>query len=200
MPLKHNTPFEGNAKAELLGLPPGVSAEPVEFNKDTKELVFQVKTTKATPVGNHKSLFAQVTITQNGEPIVGTAGHRAASERTARLRANAAAESRSRQTGSAKTLAQTPFAIGTAPRQSPSYGREEAMNEFAGRHCVAHWRVRTRLSRRKSGKPCPRHPTLSRSERSLTHSMSIQEISLTSSAMRNRSSSRPSSPTASRAT
>ena len=72
--LTHNTPFEGNAKAELLGLPPGATADPVEFTKDTKELAFQVKTTKDTPVGSHKSLFCQVTITQNGEPIVGTVG------------------------------------------------------------------------------------------------------------------------------
>ena len=72
--LTHNTPFEGNAKAELLGLPPGATAAPVEFTKDTKELLFQVKTTKDTPVGSHKSLFCQVTITQNGEPIVGTVG------------------------------------------------------------------------------------------------------------------------------
>jgi hypothetical protein len=72
--LAHNTPFEGNAKAELLGLPPGTTAPPIEFTKDTKELLFQVTTTKDTPVGNHKSLFCQVTITQAGEPIVGSVG------------------------------------------------------------------------------------------------------------------------------
>jgi hypothetical protein len=72
--IAHNTPFEGNAKAELLGLPPGTTADPMEFNKDTKELLFQVKTTKDTPAGSHKSLFCQVTITQNGEPIVSTVG------------------------------------------------------------------------------------------------------------------------------
>ena len=72
--ITHNAPFEGNAKAELLGLPPGVSAAPVEFNKETKEIGFDVKTTKDTPAGTHKSLFCQVTITQNGEPIVGTVG------------------------------------------------------------------------------------------------------------------------------
>ena len=70
----HNAPFEGAAKAELLGLPPGVSAEPVEFTHETKELVFQVKTSSATPVGSHKTLFCQVNITQNGEPIVGSVG------------------------------------------------------------------------------------------------------------------------------
>ncbi len=72
--LTHNTSFEGQAKAELLGLPPGTSADPLEFTKDTKELIFQVKTTKDTPVGSHKSLFCQATIIQNGEPIVGTVG------------------------------------------------------------------------------------------------------------------------------
>jgi hypothetical protein len=72
--LTHNTSFDGKAKADLLGLPPGVTADPVEFTKDTKDVAFQVKTTKATPVGTHKTLFAQVTITHKGEPIVGTVG------------------------------------------------------------------------------------------------------------------------------
>ncbi len=72
--ITHNTPFEGAAKAELLGLPPGVSADPVDFTRETTELAFQVKTTNDTPVGSHKTLFCQVNITQNGEPIVGTVG------------------------------------------------------------------------------------------------------------------------------
>jgi hypothetical protein len=72
--ITHTTPFEESAQAQLLGLPPGVTADPVEFTKDTAELVFQVKTAKETPVGSHKSLFSQVTITQNGEPIVATVG------------------------------------------------------------------------------------------------------------------------------
>jgi hypothetical protein len=72
--LTHNTAFEGKAQAQLVGLPPGATADPVEFTKDTAELAFQVKTTADTPVGNHKTPFCQVTITQNGEPIVGTVG------------------------------------------------------------------------------------------------------------------------------
>jgi hypothetical protein len=70
----HTTAFEGSAQAQLHGLPPGATADPVEFTKDTAELMFQVKTAKETPVGTHKSPFCQVTITQNGEPIVGTVG------------------------------------------------------------------------------------------------------------------------------
>ena len=72
--ITQNTAFEGNAKAELMGLPPGATTAPVEFNKDAKELAFQVQTTKDTPVGSHKSLFCQVTIMQNGEPIIASVG------------------------------------------------------------------------------------------------------------------------------
>jgi Bacterial pre-peptidase C-terminal domain len=72
--ITHNAPFEGKAQAQLLGLPPGVAAAPVEFTKDTAELVFQVTTAKETPVGSHKTLFCQVNITQNGELVVGTVG------------------------------------------------------------------------------------------------------------------------------
>jgi hypothetical protein len=72
--LTHATPFEGSAQAQLVGLPPGVTAEPVQFTKDTAELAFDVKTTGDTPVGNHKTPFCQVTITQNSEPIMGTVG------------------------------------------------------------------------------------------------------------------------------
>ena len=43
-------------------------------HEGNKELAFQVKTTKDTPVGSHKTLFCQTTITQNGEPIVCTVG------------------------------------------------------------------------------------------------------------------------------
>jgi hypothetical protein len=70
----HNAAFEGTAQAQLLGLPPGATADPVEFTKETSDLTFQVKTANETPVGTHKSPFCQVTITQNGEPIVGTVG------------------------------------------------------------------------------------------------------------------------------
>lgn len=72
--LTHNAAFEGTAQIQLLGLPPGVSAAPVEINKDTKEVAFDVKTTGETPVGSHKTLFCQATITQQGEPIVATIG------------------------------------------------------------------------------------------------------------------------------
>ncbi|MBB76315.1 MAG: peptidase [Planctomycetaceae bacterium] len=71
--LNHTTPFEGEATAQLLGIPPKVTATPMKFTKDTKELVFNLKTDPASPVGKH-NLICQVTITKNGEPIVSRAG------------------------------------------------------------------------------------------------------------------------------
>ena len=59
--------FPGMARAELLGLPPHATAQPVEFDKDSKQVVFQVATTDKTPPGDHKSLFCRVTITRDGE-------------------------------------------------------------------------------------------------------------------------------------
>lgn len=71
--INHNTPFEGEATAQLLGVPPKVTTTPLKFTKDTKELVFTLKTDPASPVGKH-NMICQVTITQNGEPIVSRAG------------------------------------------------------------------------------------------------------------------------------
>jgi hypothetical protein len=65
-----STPFEGNAKVQLLGLPNKVSAPEMEFNKDTKELVFKVATDPTSPEGRHKNVFAQVVVPQNGESVV----------------------------------------------------------------------------------------------------------------------------------
>ena len=39
--LNHTTAFEGEAKAELIGMPPKVSVLPMSFTKDTTELTFQ---------------------------------------------------------------------------------------------------------------------------------------------------------------
>lgn len=71
--LTHATPFEGAAKATIVGIPPKVTIPELEFTKDTQELVFQVATDPASPVGKHR-LYCNLVITQNGEPITSTAG------------------------------------------------------------------------------------------------------------------------------
>jgi hypothetical protein len=68
------TPFPGKAKVQLIGLPPRVTAPQVEITKDTKEFAFKLNVDKASPVGQHKNLFCQVVVTQNGEPIVHSLG------------------------------------------------------------------------------------------------------------------------------
>lgn len=62
--------FPGEAVAQLYGLPNKAVAEPIKFTKDSDEVIFKVKTDATTPAGRHKSVFSQVTITMNGEPIV----------------------------------------------------------------------------------------------------------------------------------
>ncbi len=70
------TPFEGEATAEILGIPPNIAINtPLKFNKDATELTFEVTTTDKSPVGKHASLFCQVTVMKNGEPIVSRAGN-----------------------------------------------------------------------------------------------------------------------------
>jgi len=72
--ITQNTPFDGAAKIKLIGLPPKVETGELEFNKDAKELVFKLKTTPESPVGQHKNLFCEVVILHDGEPITLRAG------------------------------------------------------------------------------------------------------------------------------
>ncbi|MEX0726335.1 MAG: PPC domain-containing protein [Planctomycetaceae bacterium] len=68
-------PFEGMAKAQVVGLPHMVTAPEMEFSKDMQELVFKVSTNaEMSPPGTHKNIFCQVVVTENGEPIVHAVG------------------------------------------------------------------------------------------------------------------------------
>jgi hypothetical protein len=69
-----NKDWEGPAKVDLLGLPNKVTAPPLEALKETAELVFKVKTEKESPAGTHKSVFCQVVVMENGEPILHNLG------------------------------------------------------------------------------------------------------------------------------
>ncbi|MCA8986964.1 MAG: PPC domain-containing protein [Planctomycetaceae bacterium] len=63
------TPFEGTAKVRLIGLPAKTATEEKEITKETTELVFPVTTEAEAPVGEHKNLFCQLIIIENGEEI-----------------------------------------------------------------------------------------------------------------------------------
>jgi hypothetical protein len=66
--------FAGEATVNLIGLPNKVTTDAKKITKDTTDLVFHIKTDKISPAGNHASLFCQVVISQNGEPIVHNIG------------------------------------------------------------------------------------------------------------------------------
>ena len=66
--------FAGDAKMTLIGLPNKVTTSPVTITKDTTEAVFHLKTDAKTPPGETKSLFCQVLVMQNGEPILHNLG------------------------------------------------------------------------------------------------------------------------------
>jgi hypothetical protein len=68
------TSWEGEARAKLVGLPPGVESPEVALTKDGKELSFPLKIAKTTPAGVHRNIFCQVVVTQNGEPVTHNLG------------------------------------------------------------------------------------------------------------------------------
>ncbi|HEX6960344.1 MAG TPA: PPC domain-containing protein [Lacipirellula sp.] len=69
-----NTPFDGAAKVELVGLPPGVTTTPQEITKDSTEVKFPLAVAADARVGHHKQLICQVTVMENGEPVVHSIG------------------------------------------------------------------------------------------------------------------------------
>ena len=72
--LEQLAPFEGEATAELLGVPPNVKTNsPLKFNSKTETLTFKFETNEKSPPGKHGP-FIRVKIPQSGETMVATAG------------------------------------------------------------------------------------------------------------------------------
>ncbi len=67
--LNHPTPFDGEARLELIGLPNKCATTPVAVNKDSPQAAFKVTTELQSPIGQHRSLFCQLVIVKNGEEI-----------------------------------------------------------------------------------------------------------------------------------
>lgn len=68
--LEQHKPFEGAATIRLVNLPPKTKAEPLQVTASDTQAVFEVATEPDAPVGQHKNLFCELVITQNGAPIV----------------------------------------------------------------------------------------------------------------------------------
>ncbi len=72
--LEQKVPFEGEATAQIIGVPTGVTVGPITINKGSKDVIFKVKTDATAPVGKHATLFCQVDVPVPG----GTTIHRIA--------------------------------------------------------------------------------------------------------------------------
>ncbi len=67
-------PFEGEAIARLVGLPSETIAAEIKFTKDSKEIVFDVKTNEKSPLGNHKTPFVEMVVIASAEPVLSRGG------------------------------------------------------------------------------------------------------------------------------
>ncbi len=65
--LEQLQPFEGEAVAQILGVPDTIPIEPAKITKDTKEVSFKVKTDAKSPIGKQGNLFVRVDV-----PVKGT--------------------------------------------------------------------------------------------------------------------------------
>jgi hypothetical protein len=65
--LEQLLPFEGEANAQVLGVPDTIPIEGAKITKDTKEVSFKVKTDAKSPIGKQANLFVRVDV-----PVKGT--------------------------------------------------------------------------------------------------------------------------------
>jgi hypothetical protein len=61
--------FDGKARLQLVGLPPGCTAGDQEFTKDDKEVKFTLQAGKDSPAGSHRQLFCQFHLVRDGEEM-----------------------------------------------------------------------------------------------------------------------------------
>lgn len=68
--LEQRTPFEGTFKANLVGMPNGITAEPLDFTKDTTELKFTINVPAEAPHGKFNSLMIDTVISNDKGDII----------------------------------------------------------------------------------------------------------------------------------
>lgn len=66
--------FEGNATAEIFGLPHGAKAAPVQFPQGQAEIHFPVEIAGDAAVGKHTALFCRVNVPEKGQMILHQVG------------------------------------------------------------------------------------------------------------------------------
>ncbi|HET6246473.1 MAG TPA: pre-peptidase C-terminal domain-containing protein [Tepidisphaeraceae bacterium] len=121
--LDQKIPFDGKAKAKLLGLPANVTAEEIEVSSADKLASFPITLTDKAPPGNHPGLFCQLTIMKNGEPIVHNIGQGGT------LRIDKPEPPKANQPAPAPVAANKP---GPKPAAGPSLSRLEKLRQEQG--------------------------------------------------------------------
>lgn len=123
--LEQLIPFEGEAKAEVIGLPESIVVEPAMVTKDTQEVQFKVKTTDKSPISKQGNLFVRVEVPVQG----GTVSHRVAVGSTLRIDAPRKAA----PVPTAVAAAPAAKAPNTAPAPKPLSRLEQLRQEAAGK-------------------------------------------------------------------
>ena len=74
--VEHKAEFEGEATAELLGLPANTSTtpEPQKFTRESAEIAFPIKIDPSAKPGVYKTLVCRAVVTLDGEPVTHTLG------------------------------------------------------------------------------------------------------------------------------
>lgn len=68
--LTPRTEFEGPATLELVGLPHGVKAEPIQIEAGAESAAFQLVLAKDAKIGRHRSVGCRARLSVEGEPVV----------------------------------------------------------------------------------------------------------------------------------
>ncbi len=66
--------FQGEAAISIVGLPPKTKIGEVKIKPGLEQIKIPVQTEESAPVGQHKNLFCDMTLTVNGKPVVQRAG------------------------------------------------------------------------------------------------------------------------------
>ena len=72
--ITHKRAFDGLARAELLGLPRGVSAESLQLDSQTESLTFQLNASSDARPGMHSGIRCRLIVEKNGQPITHVLG------------------------------------------------------------------------------------------------------------------------------
>jgi hypothetical protein len=73
--LEQKVEFAGTARAELLGLPEGVTASPAEIDTKAESIRFRVTAGTTAPIGLHKTLSCRIAIPWRNTVVVQRLGH-----------------------------------------------------------------------------------------------------------------------------